>query len=147
MLPHYRYEAARHDARFHVQLRIEGVGEVDRTPSFVEVRGVVVKVFRGADALAEGDRMAVPVPVTRPGDELPCGGVIWKPLDALRASAVIEAFLNGSPPACELALSQCALLAECTETPVMRGWYPAGKVRQRIRERLYAWLLRRGSGG
>ena len=131
MLPSEFYYVARHEARFHVQARFELVGEVDRTPCFAQVEATVVSVFRGKDLIRVGERLCFGVGVTRPGDCLPESGVVWQPDAAFREARFVEVFLNGDPPACEVALSQIMLLDAPSDGPRMRGHYPTVALRHR----------------
>ena len=134
MLPLAHYNRARHDARFHVQIRYDRVGARPPGPSFIQLNATIVRVFRGADALRAGDPVSFKLPITWPGDELPCGGVIWKPYHDVEAGQFAEAFLDGEPPNCALALWQIHLIDAPTDAPLMQGKFPIARVRQNIVE-------------
>jgi len=136
MLPGSFYSVARHRAQFHLQAQVVSVDTGVRTPGFALVAATVERVFRGGNAIRKGDHVQFKVGVTQPGDEIPAGGVIWKSYRGLREAACIEAFLDGTPPELEVALSQCELLSEPTSRPVMRGSYPLLAFQHRINEML-----------
>jgi hypothetical protein len=132
MLPDRFYKLARHKARIHVQARLDQVDAVAHTPSWVPVMATVHRVFRGADLLTPDTQICFDLPVTRPGDDIPFGGLIWVPDSKLRDTDYIEVFLNGTPPKYDVALSQYLLLKEPTNSPRMRGSYPMLARRERI---------------
>lgn len=120
MLPASHYRAARRAAAIHAQFSIEHMGPIARTPGYVSVQARALHVFRGGKLLSAGDTVEFGVPVTQPGDEIPFSGTIWNALETLRDSPVIEAYLDGAPPRCSVALSQLSLLEASTPYPVMK---------------------------
>lgn len=130
--PEY-YLLARHEARFHVLLEITSAGPAAPTPGPMPLEGVVLRAYRTDGALRVGDHVRLAEHVMRPGDDLPCGGIRWKPHDEVASARYLEAFLNGDPPDCEVALSQSVVLAEPGAGPRMRGWYPITAARIRAR--------------
>jgi hypothetical protein len=123
MLPSDFYLVARHEARFHVQVRLDHVADVARTPCFAAVDTTVVRVFRDGDTLKPGDEITFGIAVTRPGDEIPASGIVWKAHSTLVEARYAEVFLNGTPPDYEIALSNCTLIEEPTDKAQMRGSY------------------------
>lgn len=112
------YTEARLRARFHVQLKYEKP-QVGSTPEHITVRGRVERVFRGANALHPGDVIQFQLAVHSDGDLIPPGGDLWLNRRDLLAGAFMEAFLNGSPPNCTLAASQCELITDLSGSPQM----------------------------
>lgn len=132
MLQPIFYLLARHRAQFHVQAEICSVAMPDRTPGFATVEARVERVFRGGPGLQPGDAVRFAAAVTRPDDRLPIGGIIWQSWDAVASARWAEAFLNGVPPDCEIALSQWTLLAAPTARPTLRGRFWHLALRQRL---------------
>jgi hypothetical protein len=127
MLPPWRYEQARHDARFHVQVAVRQVQADGRPPGKAAVGAEVVRVFHGGDALRPGDEVTFAVSVLTPDtprQRVPVGGTRWTDYAALRAAAYPEVVLNGRPPACEVALWQLAIIPAPTDRPMLRGRIP-----------------------
>lgn len=139
MLPVDHYHNARHHARYHIQVCVLGVTPPATTPGFAGVRSVVERVFRTDDVLRVGDPVTFTVGVTRRGDRLPCGGIIWMDAASLKEGAIMEAFLDGTPPACSVALSQCTRIACVTAVPTMRGRFPVTSLRFRWWRRWARW--------
>jgi hypothetical protein len=91
----------------------------------------VLKVYRSDGTLKVGDCVNFAEYVMREGDEIPCGGTRWKRHDEVWNARYLEAFLNGEPPSCEVALCQSVMLSAPTDCPQMDGWYPDVAIRQR----------------
>ena len=116
MVPYHGQLRARLLARFHVQIEVSfREGEI-KTPAEVPVTGKVVRVFRGA--IRVGDEITFSVHVMRPGDQdrMWCGPSFLEYETFMHASH-IEAFLNGNPPNCELALDEYVVLENPTARP------------------------------
>lgn len=125
------YLMARHEARFHVQVEVITVSPVERTPGPVRLDARVIQVFRGDRTLKAGDRVTFEEHVMRPGDSIPCGGILWKEGGALQQARYLEVFLNGDPPECAVPLCQSEVIAAPSNKARMRGWYPLVATRQR----------------
>ena len=82
-----------------------------------QIAGKVVRVFRTNGRLEEGDDIAWAIWVCRPGDEPTGPAYIYG--DDLAQAAFIEAYLRGTPPACELAAYEFTLIDAPTEQPVL----------------------------
>lgn len=100
---------ARLAARLHVQIRLATIPAVERTPTSVPIVGHVVRVFRGGPAVRVGDEVRFPLFVGRWDDE-PMPGLTPMSYESLVKATHLEAYLNGSPPACELALNECIVI-------------------------------------
>lgn len=109
---------ARRDARFHVQLEIDAVGDPPRDAGPVTIRGHVIRVFRGEGRLPSGSPLEVGVLACR-GDVHVPPGLAYLSYDALVQARYIEAFLDGEPPHCSVALDECQLVDAPSEVPVM----------------------------
>jgi len=131
MLQPEHYWMARHEARFHVQVEVLSAVPVERTPGPMPIGAHVVQVFRSDGTLAVGDPVRFKEQVTRAGDELPCGGMIWKAHDDVLSARYLEVFLDGDPPNCAIPLCQSEVLAAPTARPRMRGYFPLIAVRIR----------------
>jgi len=107
---------ARKKARFHVQAKIEKIPTDIQTPAQVLVEGTVVQVFRSDGSLGLGDRVGFLVWVCREGDHVPLGPVCGF-LDRLASATHIEAYLNGAPPRCEVALDEWLPLETASDEP------------------------------
>jgi hypothetical protein len=125
MLPQSFYNNARHEARFHVQVRLDAIHASPPGPRFFPVEATVVRVFRGDTVLKPGDPISFDLPVAWPEDEIPAGGVLWQSFAHVSNSSYAEVFLNGDPPRCEIALSQCLTIDAPSDTPHMQGSFPA----------------------
>ena len=120
MVPYIGQLRARLLARFHVQIEVTfRDGEIE-TPAALPIKGTVVRVFRGVGAIGVGDEVAFSVEVARPEDDIPCGPSFMLYENFMRASHM-EAFLNGNPPDCELALDECIALDNPTPRPQLRS--------------------------
>ncbi len=138
VLPPWRYQLARVEAKFHVQVKVLHVEAVAATPAQVRVDAEVVRVFRGQPSLQPGDRVHFTVSVLQgdePWDRIPVGGTLWTNYPALQATRFLEVFLDGAPPACEIRLWQHALLDAPTDQPTMHISAP-------VVARPVAWLWR-----
>jgi len=131
MLQPEHYWMARHEARFHVQVAVLSAGPVERTPGPMPIEARVVRVFRSDGGIGEGDLVHFNEQVTRQGDEIPFGGMIWKPYDGLLSARHLEVFLDGDPPNCAIPLCQSKIIDSPTARPHMRGWFPLVAVRMR----------------
>jgi hypothetical protein len=100
---------ARLVARFHVQVRLATPPTVERTPAVIPVAGHVVRVFRGRFTVRVGDEVRFFLRVCRHGDEIP-PGLSYVQYESLLRATHLEAYLNGSPPACALALDECMVI-------------------------------------
>lgn len=93
-----------------------------RTPDRVRVNAEIIRVFRGEPRLVPGDRVHFSVSVLTGDEELdrvPIGGSIWTNYAALQSARFLEAFLDGTPPDCEIRLWQLAILDTPTDRPTM----------------------------
>ena len=106
--------AARREAPFHIQMAVEARSVVRCE---AQIAGRVVRVFRTDGRLEEGDGITWAIWVCRPGDE-PTGPAYIYGDDLARAS-FIEAYLIGTPPACELAAYEYTLIDSPTERAVL----------------------------
>ena len=111
---------SRLSARFHVQIELTRAPSGFQTPAAVYVDGRVVRLFRGDSSLSIGDKLTFEVNVCRRGDRLPLGPSFML-YDTFLAARYLEAFLNGSPPHCHLALDQCVALSDPTRRPHLRS--------------------------
>jgi hypothetical protein len=131
MLPAYRYNIARWRADLHVQVRLERVAVDAQTPGDVPVAACVVHVFRGPQTVRIGDPLEFSVSAARHGDALPIGGALWTNLDVLRAGRFMEAYFDGQPPNCSVALWQCQVIDAPSDAPVL-PCHPAGSVEDAV---------------
>ncbi len=122
MLPLHRYEQARRDAEFHVQVQIQNVQDNVQTPGQARVDAKVVRTFRGEPSLKPGDDVRFMVSVLTGNENLehvPIGGTIWTNYQELQAAEYLEVFLDGLPPECAIALWQQAIIKAPTDSPTM----------------------------
>lgn len=119
MLPAETYLEARRTARFHAQLRLSGVILPARLPGVARVDADVCRVFRGDVALQHVGRASFDVAVYDEAGSIEPGPEIRLPVSALVEGRVLEAFLNGDPPLCELASWQVKPIPAPTERAVM----------------------------
>jgi hypothetical protein len=80
-------------------------------------------VFRGSEELALGDEITFAIPAFRNLRDAamgPAGGERWHGFEGLMAARVAELFLNGTPPALELADygEFCSLMDSATDRPI-----------------------------
>jgi hypothetical protein len=105
-------------APFHVQLELKkDSGESQVPRGQVRVDGCVVRVFRSDGRLALGDRVGFKLWVCQSGDE-PTGPAYVYHEDFIRATHM-EAYLHGTPPDCELAAYEFAILSAPSDEPTM----------------------------
>lgn len=136
---------ARHEARYHVLVEVLAAIPPDRTPGEVRVEGRVVELFRSDGLLRAGDKVRFTESVTRPSDSrdtIPIGGTRWKDHDDVLGARFIEAFLNGDPPGCRVALWQSQVVPAPAGAPRMNGRFPdeaESKKRQERAMRSWCW--------
>jgi len=107
----------RRTAPFHVQLELEKTHDLLRVPDVTRVLGCVIRVFRTDGRLTGGDRVAFSLWVCRKGDE-PTGAAFIYYDDFVRAT-LMEAYLHGNPPECELAAYEFSVIAVPTSEPTL----------------------------
>lgn len=108
---------ARTDAPYHVQLQLEGKSEPSRSPGDVLIQGRVVRVFRSDGRLATGDKVTFKIWLCQPGDEPTGPAFIY--YEPFMQATHLEAYLYGTPPNCQLAAYEFAILSNPTEVPMM----------------------------
>jgi hypothetical protein len=120
-VPYIGQLKARLEARFHVQIEITFREADFATPAEVPITGRVVSVFRGA--ISVGDEITFSVHVTRPEDDwdMRLIGPTYMLYETFMRASYIEAFLNGDPPICELALDEYVVLDNPTPLPQLRS--------------------------
>jgi hypothetical protein len=116
VMPKPAYDEARLRARYHVQVELGQAG-VGKTPAHVPIVGRVARVFRGDGLLRPGEEVHFSVAVCRPGDSLCPGGDLWMHLQDFETARYMEVFLDGTPPACKVARSQCFAIPAPSDTP------------------------------
>lgn len=122
MLPAWRYNEARREAAYHLQVRVLHVAAGVRTPGQARVQAEVVRVFRGAADVAPGTPVNFHVSVLtgdEPRERIPIGGTLWTNYADLHAAGYLEVYLDGTPPDCQIRLWQQAILAAPTDRPTM----------------------------
>ncbi len=88
-------------------------------PGKARVVASVVRMFRGDGTLAIGDTVTFDLSVLQRMDQMPTSGECWTLADRVSAEKVMEAFLDGDPPECELALWQSLLIDSESAEPRM----------------------------
>jgi hypothetical protein len=106
--------AARRTAPFHIQMALE-TRAVERGRA--QIAGKVVRVFRTDGRLAEGSNVGFEIWVCQPGDEPTGPAYIYA--DTLAKASFLEAYLRGTPPACELAAYEFTAVDAPTDQPVL----------------------------
>jgi hypothetical protein len=109
--------AARRRAPLHVQIELAPFPPNLRTPLKVEIKGQVVRVFRGEGLIKLGDSVSFDLWVCVEGDE-PTGPAYVYYKNLITASHV-EAYLSGTPPKCVLEVYEFTLLDGPTLEPKM----------------------------
>jgi hypothetical protein len=104
-------------APFHVQLELGERAELSKMPGETLVPGRAVRVFRTDGRLQNGDRIAFTLWVCEPGDEPTGPAFIYQ--DAFVQAKYLEAYLCGSPPNCQLAAYEFAVLPFPTDEPTL----------------------------
>jgi hypothetical protein len=115
-LPDPAYDEARLRARYHVQVEVAHA-TIAQTPARVPVTGRVRRIFRTDGRLGLGDEVHFSVAVCRPGDCIAPGGDRWMYLWLFERTTYVEAFLDGTPPECQVARSQCFPIPALSDTP------------------------------
>jgi hypothetical protein len=82
-----------------------------------QIGGQVVRVFRTDGRLAEGSSVSFELWVCQLGDEPTGPAYIY--IDALAKACFIEAYLRGTPPACEVAAYEFTPVDAPTHQPVL----------------------------
>jgi hypothetical protein len=119
-VPYIGHLRARLRARFHVQVRVSPPPTEFRTPAVVPVGGRVVRVFRGGGAVRVGDEVRFAVPVCRQGDPIwPGYEFAW--YDDFMRTTHLEVYLDGEPPACEVALDEWVAINGPSYVPRLRA--------------------------
>ncbi len=140
------YEEARRTADFHGQVRILNVDQSIQTPGVAQVTAEVVRSFRRHPAYSCGAHVRFGVSVlsgNEPWERVPIGGTRWTNYTELLRAKYMEIFLNGDPPACQVALWQSAIVEMLTTRPVL----DAGNSIHKRSRRLWRWLRRIGLKG
>jgi len=132
MLQPERYLLARHEADHHVVVEVVSTSPPGRTPGLLRVEGRVVELYRTGGTLKPGDTVRFNESVMEPGDEIPCGGTLWKPRESVQGARYIEAFLNGTPPDCGVALWQSEVVPAPRGSPRMDGHFALLALRERL---------------
>ena len=104
-------------APYHVQFQLDKKAEPLKVPSDIVLCGQVVRVFRSDGRLGRGDRVGFKIWVCQPGDEITGPAFIHH--DAFMQASYIEAYLYGTPPDCNLAAYEFAVLSAPTDEPSM----------------------------
>jgi len=113
------YLRARRTARFHVQVQIREVQLPSEYPGEARVVALVDQVFRGNDHLACGEQIKFRLSVIEHLDQMQTDGTMWVLAHRVVAGQLLEVFLNGAPPDCEVALWQSALIERVSLEPQM----------------------------
>jgi hypothetical protein len=119
-LPLISHLAARLRARMHVQVELTLIPSDFQTPAAVPVGGNVVRIFRGPSTLTVGRHVQFSVYVARHLDDI-WPGPSFVPYDRFCAARLMEVFLNGSLPVCQVALDEHLILDAPTTTPQLRA--------------------------
>lgn len=112
LAPEY-YEEARRSAVHHVQIQIDRVGSPSGGMGACDVRGKVVRVFRGD--LALGARLRFDVSCYDYGT-IPAGPTLWTDYDALSDAKYLEAFMSGDASP-RIALDQVEIILAPRDVP------------------------------
>jgi hypothetical protein len=107
-------------ARYHVQVELIEKAIVSRTPVHASIFGKVMRVFRGDDRLCVGSDVRFSIAVAKIEDDRPFGGEPWMLFTKFQIAKYMEAFLEGTPPVCEVCLGQVAVIWKLTDSPSMR---------------------------
>jgi hypothetical protein len=107
----------RREAPFHLQLALDKTRSAEQVIGQTQVQGEVARVFRTDGRLSEGDCITFPLWVCRAGDEPTGPAYIYH--DEFVKAAFVEAYLYGSPPACELAAYEFHVIDAPTERPTL----------------------------
>ena len=113
------YLEARRSAQHHVQVEITAISLPSELPGSATIRARVGTVFRSTAGLSADDSLEFGVSVTRSMDDVPTGAVCWTLAEVLAEGRWLEAFLNGSPPNCEVAAWQSEPIGGPTSRPTM----------------------------
>jgi hypothetical protein len=106
--------AVRRSAPFHLQMALE-TRAVERREAQIVAK--VVRVFRTDGRVVEGSSVTFRIWVCEPGDEPTGPAYIYN--DDLMKAFFMEAYLRGTPPACELAAYEFTLIDAPTDEPVL----------------------------
>jgi hypothetical protein len=127
MLPPQTYEKARKYARLHVQIELDPLGKkVEKACENFPITGKIVRVFRGQRICQVGNSVKFDVAVLN-SLEVPCSGILWLHYSDLLCNRYMEAYLNGKPPKCSVAMYQYKLIEAPSEYPIFsspsRKWW------------------------
>jgi hypothetical protein len=118
-------EKHRNKARFHLQVEVLSVQDVDAkqplVPFNVSIKARVVGIFRGDGSLRHGDLVNFNVTAIQP-DESP-DSIVPKTIkySSLLEAQYMEVFLNGQPPNCYIpGISELSILKEPAESYFFR---------------------------
>lgn len=118
MLPPQTYEKARENARFHLQIELDPIcKKVEEDCENFPRTGKIVLVFRGQRVCQVGDSVKFDVDVLN-SLEVPCSGILWLDYSDLLCNRYMEAYLNGKPPKCSVAMYQYKLIEAPSEYPI-----------------------------
>lgn len=111
------FRDARLKSEFHIQLAVDSVRIVEKTPGICAVAGRIERVFRGN--VAVGTPITLDLDCKKESETVRPGQIIWTDVDKLMAAKYIEAFVNRGPFGFQHSLWQLALLDAPTEKPTI----------------------------
>lgn len=120
MLPAETYIQARQKARYHVQVQLDHVVLPAKMPGEAVVQAEVIQVFHADGGMRCGEKIEFRLCVAAYHEAIPPDdGIWWLPVDAIQKGACLEAFLNGLPPKCDVAMWQVTILDGAPSPPWM----------------------------
>ena len=115
--PPRAFRDARLKSEFHIQIAVDQVRVIDKTPGLCAVVGRIERVFRGN--VAVGTPITLDIDCKKDSETVRPGQIIWTDLDKLMAAKHIEAFVNRGPFGFQHSLWQFAILPEATDKPTI----------------------------
>lgn len=112
------FRDARLKSEFHLQIAIDSVQVVDKTPGLCNLVGRIARVFRGN--IAVGTPISLELDCKKESETVRPGQIIWTDVDKLMAAKYIEAFVNRGPYGFQHSLWQFAIIPELTEKPTIQ---------------------------
>lgn len=119
MLPPEVYLRGRRKARYHVQVEIESVAPKAERSYTTRVHARVRTVFKSDGTVGEGTLVEFDLWVVDSWDDISTGPVWFLLADTVKPQKLLEVFLVGEPPACEVVSWQACPIPARSTTPRM----------------------------
>jgi hypothetical protein len=116
-IPNHARKKALEEATYHVQVELTDVPkDVGQSRGELEVKGRVVRIFKGDSKLRTGDLIEFAVGVLIEEGHMPPGRAVFRHSSLLTAR-YMEVCLDGDPPKCRTVIDLYSIVPEPTNSP------------------------------